>query len=402
VALTILSVFTARAQNTGIGGNNANLLGQDKFNAITTAVPFLTITPDARTSGLGDAGVANTPDANSAYYNVAKLTTAEKTTAGSVALSPWLRNLGFTDMLLFYGAGYHKLTKQDVITGAFTYFNLGSLTFTDQNGAQIRDFNPQEIAVTAGYARQLTTNFSLGVAGKFVYSNLTGNFSNAADIQARPGVTQAVDISGYYRKEINLGGTPGELAFAGAISNLGPKISYSNNDRRDFIPTTLRVGTRLTLDLDPYNKVNFLLDVSKLMVPTPDVRRLQKINGLDTAFTDSNFTSNKSLITGIFGSFNDAPGGTKEELREIMIGGGAEYWYDNLFALRIGYFNENRFKGNRKYVTAGVGLRYQQFGVDFSYLVPTGSANNNPLANTLRFTLLFDFENSKKEESVTD
>lgn len=395
------------AQNQGINNGNNNLLGQDKFNAITTAVPFLTITPDARTSGLGEAGVSNTPDANSPFYNTGKLAFAEKPIAASFSISPWLRNLGFNDMYLAYLSGYYKIRKQDAITAGFTYFNLGSLTFTDQSGNAIRDFNPQEFAIQAGYSRQLTNNFALGVAGKFIYSNLTGNFSNSADIQARPGITQAVDLSGYYKKEISIKGTPGELSFGGSIVNIGPKISYTNNNRRDFIPTTLRVGGRLTLDLDPYNKLSFLLDASKLMVPTPDVKVVTKITetpsgGLDTNYIDSNFTANKNLISGMFGSFNDAPRGLSEELEEIMISSGVEYWYDNLFALRAGYFNENKYKGNRKYFTAGIGLRYQQFGLDISYLVPASSGNNNPLANTLRFSLLFDFNAPQKEESVTE
>ena len=393
-------VLAQTSPNTGINTQNSNLTGADKYNAITTAVPFLTITPDARTSGLGDANAANTPDANSGYTNIGKLAFAEKPIAAAFSITPWLRNLGFNDMYLAYLSGYYKLTKQDAITASFTYFNLGSLTFTDPQGGTIRDFNPQELAVMGGYSRQLTSNFALGVGIKGIYSNLTGNFSNSADIQARPGVSAAVDLSGYYKKEINIGGTPGEWAFGASIVNFGPKISYSNNNRRDFLPATARVGGRLSLDLDPYNRLSFMLDLSKLMVPTPDVHHIYDANGVFVK--DSNFTANKNLVAGTFGSFSDAPGGATEELREIMYSGGVEYWYDNLFALRGGYFNESQYKGNRKYFTAGFGLRYQQFGLDISYLVPTSTANNNPLANTLRFTLLFNFAAPEKEESVTE
>ncbi len=402
-AAFVAGIAPANAQNTGIGGTGNNTIGQDKYNAITTAVPFLTITPDARAAGIGDAGIANSPDANSPFYNTGKLAFADKPTAASFSITPWLRNLGFNDMYLAYLTGYHKVNPNNAVTASFTYFNLGQLTFTDVNGGTIRDFNPQELALQLGYSSRLTQNFSLGVGIKGIYSNLTGNISNAVDVNARPGVTAAVDLSGYYRKEVSLGATPGEMAFGAAITNLGPKISYSNNNRRDFIPTALRLGGRLSLDLDPYNRISFLADVSKLMVPTPDIRRTFRrgANGLpdSTQPIDSNFTSGKNLISGIFGSFNDAPRGGTEELEEIMYSAGVEYWYDNLFALRAGYYHESAFKGNRRYFTGGIGLRYQQFGLDISYLVPTSRANQNPLANTLRFSLLFNFDTAVREEA---
>ncbi len=374
----------------------SQVLGDDKFRAITTAVPFLIIVPDARTSGVGDAGTSLSPDANAVQYNTAKLAFAEKPIAAALSVSPWLRNIGVTDMYISLLSGYYKPTKQDAVTVGFTYFNLGSLTFTTESGATIRDFNPQEFALAAGYSRQLTNKFAVGVNAKGIYSNLTGGVSNQTNTQSRPGVTAAVDISGYYKTDFALDGNEAQYVLAVSLNNFGPKISYTNNTRRDFIPTIFRIGQNLTYNIDPYNKVTFMADLTKLAVPTPDPNRRSKYSGVDTL--------EKNLLNGFFSSFTDAPDGFSEELSEIMVGGGIEYWYDNLLALRGGYFNEAKNKGGRKYFTVGTGLRYQQFGFDVSYLVPSTGGSNNPLANQLRFTLLFDFNKpeSKAEESITD
>ena len=365
--------------------NQENITGTT--NPITTAVPFLGIVPDARTSGVGDAQGPLSGDANSILFNNSKLAFTEKPIAASLSITPWLRNFGVNDMYLSLLSGYYKVTKQDAISFGFTYFNLGSLQFTDNSGAAIRDFNPQEIAVTGGYARQLTSNFAVGVSGKYIYSNLSGNISNSAGVQGRPGQSIAVDVSGYYKKPLVLGAKEAELIFSGSVNNFGPKISYSNNDSRDFIPTMVRLGGGLNLNLDPYNKIIFLVDASKLAVPTVN----------DSA------SRAKNLLDGVFSSFSDAPGGGKEELQEIMIGGGMEYWYDNLFALRLGYFNENKDKGNRKFLTVGAGIKYQKLGIDLSYLLPSVQGAQSPLANTIRFTISVDFDKPEQDtKSVTE
>jgi hypothetical protein len=403
LSASLLSLFWSPDLFAQLNGNTpTNATGQDKYNAITTAVPFLTITPDARSNALGESGSGISPDANSAFYNMAKIAFTEKPFAASLSYTPWLRNLGFTDMGLTYLTGYYKFTKQDAINLQFNYFNLGSLAFTDNSGNAIRDFNPQEIAFGLGYARQLTNSFSVGVSGRYIYSNLTGNFSNTASVDARPGSSIGVDVSGFYKTEFDLGATPAQFNLGFGVTNFGPKISYSNNNRRDFIPTMLRVGPALTLDLDPFNKVTFVLEAAKLLVPTPVRQIIEKQGPSGNIIRIDSITSNKPLFSGIFGSFNDAPGKASEEFNEILLSGGVEYWYDNLFALRAGYFNEAKNKGGRKYFTTGIGIRYTQFGLDISYLVPTSKSFGNPLANTLRFTLMYSFESAAEPASVTD
>ena len=398
-AISMLIQHNGAAQSTGTGQDD------EEYRAITTAVPFVTITPDARAGGLGDAGTALSPDAQSIQYNVAKIAFADKPVSAQLSYTPWLRNIT-PDMFISLLSGYYKIRKQDAVTFGFTYFNLGSITFTDNQGGIVRDFNPQEFALSAGYSRQLTDNFSIGVATKYIYSNLTGGYSNATNQQSRPGQTVAVDLSAYYKRNLVLGGREANLAFAASLNNFGPKISYSNDSRQDPIPTLLRLGVNLGLELDPYNRINFVLDASKLAVPTP-TRVNFNSNNL------GNDSSDATLLGGFFSSFGDAPDGFSEELKEIMLGGGVEYSYNDLFALRGGYFHESRDKGGRQFFTAGVGLKYQQLGIDFSYLIPTTQGASNPLANTMRFTVSFDFNRGTSnneapagtpgaEESVTD
>ena len=400
IAIALLVKQGARAQSSGAGQ-------EDTYRAITTAVPFLTITPDARAGGLGDAGTALSPDAQSIQYNIAKIAFADKPISAQLSYTPWLRNIT-PDMFISMLSGYYKIRKQDAVTFGFTYFNLGSITFTDNQGGIVRDFNPQEFSLNAGYSRQLTTNFSVGLGAKYIYSNLTGGYTNATNQQARPGQTVAVDLSGYYTRTLVLGGREGTLSFAASLNNFGPKISYSNDSRQDPIPTLLRLGANLGLELDPYNRINFVLDASKLAVPTPT-----RVNFVPTIDTGGSGTNNATLLGGFFSSFSDAPNGFKEELQEIMLGGGIEYRYNDLFALRGGYFHESANKGGRQFFTAGVGVKYQQLGLDFSYLIPTTQGASNPLANTFRLTIAFDFNKGTSnneapagtpgaEESVTD
>jgi hypothetical protein len=258
---------------------------------------------------------------------------------------------------------------------------------TDNTGASMGTLNPNELAICPTYSRILSKSLSLGVGIKYFHSNLSGSIGTTGQ-DARPANSVAVDLGMYYKKELSLGGSPANFAFGLALSNMGPKISYNDKDLRYFIPTTLRMGPALTVELDPYNKMTFLFDIAKTLVPTPSA---------DTVPTNQ---SEESWITGMGTSLYQAPDGFKEKMQELMIGGGVEYWYDNQFAVRAGYFHESRNKGNRRYFTAGVGIRYQTFGLDFAYLLPVQS--NHPLAETLRFSLLFDLDLPKKEESVTD
>lgn len=352
-------------------------------NAITTAVPFLNINPDARGAGLGDAGVATAPDANSTYWNAAKLPFVEKGFGFSLAYNPWLRKL-VNDMSLSYLSGYYKIRKEEVVALSMTYFNLGSIQFTDNNGNELRKFSPNEFAFAGTYSRKLSKTMGVGVSLRYIYSSLAGSIATSSGNEpAAAGQTVAADIGYFYTKPLNIQGTKNNLALGANISNVGAKISYGNDSQKDFIPTNLRAGASFTHELDPYNKVTLSFDLNKLMVPTPDT---------------ANSSANKGLISGMFGSFSDAPGGFSEEMKEITISSGIEYWYNNAFAIRAGYFNESEMKGNRKFMTIGAGLKYQVFNLDMAYLV--SFQQNNPLAETMRFTLSFNFD--KKTDSVTE
>jgi Type IX secretion system protein PorV len=357
---------------------------------ITTSVPFLGITPDARSAGIGDAGTALSGDQNAVYWNPGRLARVTKDIGGSISITPWLRGLGVNDVYLGYLSGHYKINKQSAVGLGFTYFNLGSIQMTDNVGQNLGTLNPNELAICPTYSRILSKNLSLGIGIKYFHSNLAGSYSGGTDAtRARPANSVAVDLGMFYTKDISLGGNPAQFAFGAVLSNMGPKISYTDNNKRDFIPSTLRIGPALTMELDPYNKVTFTFDVAKTLVPTP-----AKYDSLNPQI------QNLGWIEGMAQSLYKAPDGFREKIQELMIGGGAEYWYDNQFAVRGGYFHESKNKGNRRYFTAGVGIRYQTFGLDFAYLIPV--ASNHPLAETLRFSLLFDLNLAKKEESVTD
>jgi hypothetical protein len=346
----------------------------------TSSVPFLNFTPDARSGALGEAGVAlGDADANAIFWNPSKLVFAKQDKGASISYTPWLRDL-IGDMYYTYLSGYSKVGKNSVIGGSLMYFDLGTVDFTTATGVAAGTFNSREYAVTASFVQRLSQNFSLGVDLKYLNSNLAAGSPNPA---LKPGATAAADISAYYRNEArdNATGKGVGWAFGGMLSNLGGRISYGGLERY-YIPTNLRLGTNLTLYTDQYNKFNFVLDVNKLMVPTPNI---QLVNGKPT-----NVNANKDYFSSVFGSFTDAPGGFSEELKEFTISTGVEYWYNDQFAVRAGYFNESNEKGGRKYVTTGLGLRLQQrYGVDFSYLVPV--KQGNPLANTFRISLIINF-----------
>ncbi len=356
---------------------------QDELNTITTGVPFLMISPDARGGAMGDAGVASKPDGNSMYWNPAKFAFVEKPTGVSIGYSPWLREL-VDDIGLYNMTFFNRLDDIQTVSASLRYFSLGNIEFTDNQGVSLGEYQPNEWAFDAAYSRKLSDNLSLAVAGRFVYSNLTLG-QDAGTSETRPGTSVAADIGMYYEDEVDVGASDGVFAFGVNISNIGAKISYTTAAQDDFIPTNLRLGPSLRMALDSYNEIEFSLDVNKLLVPTPPVMDPDNpgevLEGMD---------NDVSVVTGIFQSFYDAPGGFNEELRELSFAFGTEYWYDETFALRAGYFYEDDTKGGRQYVTMGAGLRYNVFSLDFSYLVPTGV--QSPLDNTLRFSLYFDFD----------
>lgn len=383
---TFYTLTQAQSPNQG-----ARINGLDTSrNPINTAVPFLLIAPDGRASGMGDVGVATSPDVNSIHWNAAKLAFIEDTYGFSLSYSPWLRNIGINDMFLAYLSGFYKFDKRQAFGMSLRYFNLGNITFTDINGNPIRDFNPNEFALDASYSRQLSEKLSVAVTGRFIHSNLTGDLLLANQQESRAGNTGAADLGIYYANDkLKVGGMESKLAFGANISNIGAKISYiAVDERADFLPTNLRLGGAFTTSLDPlnYNKLTFAIDFNKLLVPTPNPEK-----------ADSNIT----VLSGIFRSFGDAPGGFKEELQEITIGMGLEYWYNNIFSARMGYFTESPEKGNRKYLSLGAGIRYQQFGLDVSYLIGTQKNGPNPLAETLRFTVLVNFDKKKNTTATS-
>ncbi|MBD2701078.1 type IX secretion system outer membrane channel protein PorV [Spirosoma sp. BT702] len=363
-------------------------------NVPTSAVPFLNFTPDARSGALGDAGVAlGDADANAIYWNPSKLIFAKQDKGASISYTPWLRNL-IGDMYYTYLSGYSKMGKNSVIGGSLLYFDLGTVDFTTNTGVAAGTFNSREYAITASFGQRLSQNTSLAVDLKYLNSNLAAGGTNSG---LKPGGTAAADISLYHRDEArdNATGKGVGWAFGAMISNLGGRINYGGNERY-YIPTNLRIGTCLTLFADQYNKFNFVVDANKLMVPTPDI---QNVNG---QIVDLN--AGKNYFSSVFGSFADAPGGFSEELAEITLSTGIEYWYNDQFAVRAGYFNESDQKGGRKYVTTGIGLRLQQrFGVDFSYLIPIKTGN--PLSDTFRLSLLLNFNGGDavgEDDSTTD
>jgi hypothetical protein len=388
----------ANAQSVGYDNNgnpvsiDGKLIGKDYPNVITTAVPFLTISPDARSGGMADVGVAISPDANSMYWNAAKLAFSDKDMGFALSVTPWLRKLGINDMSLSYLAGYKKLSKQEAIGVSMNYFNMGSITFTDAQGNAYQDFKPKEFSLAVTYSRKLSEKFSIAPTIKYIYSNLSGNLTINNSTTTKPGNAAAIDLGAFYTTDTKVQGMDSKISFGAVISNFGSKISYTTSSNKDFLPTNLKVGGAFQIQIDQYNKFIIAADANKLLVPTPPIRDSlgNVVNGKEN--------KNRSIWSGAFGSFTDAPGGAKEELREVMLSAAVEYWYNNLFALRGGYFNENKYKGNRKYFTLGVGLRYEMFGLDFAYLIPM--AQNNPLAETLRFTLHFDFKAKARETDI--
>ena len=380
-----------------------------RVNTITTAVPFLLICPDSREGGMGEVGAATPADANSIHWNVAKLAFAEKKSGAAINVTPWLKQL-VPDIYLYYVSGYTKISKTQAIGASLRYFSLGNITFTDIAGTTTGQFRPNEFSVDIAYSQKLSETFSAGLAGRYIRSNLVGNYPvNGQSV--RPGQTGSVDVGLYYQSKKNFRvGEYKSVASAGLVfSNLGGKISYSQ--KKDFIPMNMRLGGGLKLQLDDNNTFGIYGDLNKLLVPTqPIYKKALDSLGNETAFDEIDPATNQKVIAagknpdvpvarGILQSFSDAPGGVSEELKEINFSIGFEYWYAKTFAVRAGYFNEAKTKGNRKFFTAGIGLRYKVFGLDMAYLIPV--TQRNPLQNTLRFSLSFDFDAFSAQNNET-
>jgi hypothetical protein len=372
-SLVIISTFSMSAQCTF-----SNQL--DCPNTIISAVPFLRIIPDARAAGMGDAGIAVSPDANTMHHNASKLAFIDQDIGLSATYSPWLRSLGLQDVYLAYLSGFKKIGDFQTIGASLRYFSLGEIAFTDVNGEPLGIGKPNEFEVAVAYARKLSDKFSAGLTGKFIFSNLAAG-QQVDNIDIVPGLAGAVDISFTYLTPMNIGARS-DLRVGMAISNLGSKISYTKSSLKDFLPANLGLGAALDIDFDDFNRLTFTAEFNKLLVPTPDTLDSDGNNILDYR--------EKGLFEGVFGSFGDAPNGFKEEFREISYSVGVEYWYAEQFALRAGYYYEHPTKGNRQFLTLGVGIKYNIFGMNLSYLVPTSNVRS-PLDNTLRFSLLFDF-----------
>lgn len=373
VLLLVLFVQYANAQKTSTTG----------ANTITTGVPFLTIAPDSRGGAMGDAGVATSPDASSQHWNPAKYAFAESEMGVALSYTPWLRNL-VSDINLAYLVGYKRLDENQTLSASLRYFTLGDIQFMNDEGVGIGTQSPNEFAVDFGYTRLLSEKFSGAVAIRYIRSDLTGG-QMVGNTETYAGNSYAADVAFYYQNEIRVNRKMSTLAAGIDISNIGAKISYTDGETKDFIPTNLKLGVSYKTEMDKYNTITIALDANKLLVPSRDT----------TTNIFSGAESSKSVVAGMFSSFSDAPGGMAEEFKEINFSIGAEYWYNNQFALRAGYFYEDVTKGNRKFFTAGAGLKMNVFALDFSYLLPV--AQNNPLANTLRFTLSFDFEAFNKQ-----
>jgi hypothetical protein len=365
-------------------GTKVHAQTADRINVVTSAVPFLRISPDARAGGMGDVGIATAPDANAAFWNLAKTPFATSRTSISATYTPWLRDLGLNDVYLASLAGYHKIADDAAISGSLRYFSLGNIQFTDFSGNPLGAGRPREFAVDFGYSRKLSERLALGVALRFIRSNLANGTYGGTSY--KPGNAVAGDLSLFYTGANTVGQG---WNWGATLSNLGTKIGYTNDaQQKDYIPANLGLGGAYTWVFDETSKLTAGIDINKLIVPTPPTLTNDPV--IDS--TELSKYRTRSVISSWFSSFGDA-GGFGNEMKEFQVSLGGEYVYNDQFAFRAGYFYENRFKGNRKYFTLGAGLKYNVFGLNFSYLIPSGNGvNRNPLSNTLRFSLVFDLD----------
>ena len=378
--LLILSLVTTMA-----------VMAQDKtdmFNPVNTSVTSQTIAPDARAAGLGDVGAATDPDVVSQYWNPAKYPFTISRAGVALNYTPWLRQL-VNDMDLAYLVGYYRIGDYSAVSGSLRYFSLGEVfTSSSLDGSNDMSINPYEMSLDVAYSLMLSEQFSLSAAVRWIYSDLTYDYTE----DTSPGSAFAADISCYYQNYLNLGARECQLGLGLNVSNIGSKITFGGDEHSEFIPTNLRLGASLMIPVDEYNRFTLAADANKLLVPTYPKQREEEtsqeyVDRLEKEYFDV------SSISGIFKSFSDAPNGMKEELQEIQWSVGAEYVYHDQFALRAGYHHESENKGNRKYFTVGAGFRMNVFSLDAGYVIAT--AKSNPLDQTLRFTLSFDMDGIK-------
>lgn len=421
--------YSALLMATGIGfgavaqNNLDEARSKFQLNTITTAVPFLVIAPETRGGGMGDVGVATSPDAASQHWNPAKYAFVEDKFGFSTSYTPWLKEL-VPDIFVLYLTGYYKLNKVSTLGASIRYFSLGNIQFTNAQGQPTTQFTPSELALDVSYNRKLAKRLSAGLGGKFVNSNLTGG-QMAGTASTGAGRTAAVDLGVYYQNDdVNVFGKETTVAAGLSITNLGAKISYTNTTDRDYLPINLRLGPRVTWNLDDYNKISLAVDLNKYLVPTPPIY-LQSANGSDSLDSEGNaiifsgMDPDRPVPVGVISSFYDAPGtpttdasgnvsvvkGSRfgEEMREISYGIGTEYWYSGQFGARMGFYGEHATKGSRKFLTFGIGLKMNVFALDFSYLIPVYTSSSftavSPLSRTMRFTLSFNFADVVKGET---
>lgn len=373
-----------------------------QINTITTAVPFLMITPDARASGMGETGVATSPDGNSIHWNAAKLAFADKKFGLGISYSPWLRGL-VPDVNLAYVSFYSKLDSVSTIGFSMRYFSMGNIIVTNNLGNVIGQYRPNEYAVDCCYSKKISNYFSFGMAGRLICSNLVNGISVSGQ-DTKVGTSFAVDLGAYYHDDkIKIKGKESTLMFGMAITNIGSKIAYLDSAQKSFIPINLRLGQGVIAHLDSKNDLALQCEFNKLLVPSPPQYELDSATGFPVVNPNTGQyiilagkNPNVSVPIGMFQSFYDAPGGFKEEMAEINFGVGMEYGFNKTFFARTGYFYEAPTKGNRQYVAVGAGIKFQFVGLDLAYLIPT-NAQRNPLEKTLRFSILLEFDKIKKK-----
>jgi hypothetical protein len=397
IGILLLSIYFSKAQQVSV----LSLNGQT-INPITTAVPFLMISPDSKQGAMGDVGAATDPDVNSIHWNGSKLAMSDKKFGFGFTVTPWLRQL-VPDINLYYLAGYAKINERQVIGASLRYFSLGNIELTNAAGVKTSDYRPNEFAIDLSFSQKLSKNFALGIATRFINSGISRVYSTTGGGQGNAASTVAADVSMYYKSNKFKLSDKLATATAGlAFTNIGAKIKYSNDE--NFIPMNMRLGGGLKTEIDKYNTVGVYLDFNKLLVPTPPIYQADSAGNAiidpstGTRVIKSGKNPNVGTVAGLLQSFGDAPEGFNEELREVNISTGLEYWYNNIFAVRTGFFHESKTKGGRQYFTVGAGFKYTIINIDGSYLIPTKL--NNPLQRTWRITISFDFDPVKKEKEV--
>jgi hypothetical protein len=390
---TYLSVFLSVILCQTVSSQSLPTGQEIQYNPITTAVPFLTITPDSRHGAMGDVGVSTSADANAQYWNPSKFAFAKDNFGFALSYTPWLRQL-VNDINLAYLSGYYRLDAYQTLGASLRYFSMGEILLTDQNGTSLANVSPNEFAFDISYSRKLSDYLSGGVALRYIRSDLSGGIGPDSYL---PGQTFSSDVSFYYNKNFGMSNNDQSISAGINISNIGGKISYDDGQNKEFLPANLRLGTTYSKEVNSFNSFAISFDINKLLVPTPKINSTSGSSsggGIILADNDANM----SVVSSIFSSFTDAHGGFKEELQEINYSAGIEYWYNHQFAIRGGYFHESEYKGNRKFLATGLGVKMNICSIDVSYLVPIHQ--NNPLANTIRFTLLFDissFDSNRKK-----